>query len=201
MTSQNQETDTLSSKLKFYSMLLPNEKIDTNPLTINSNSYLSSFFRTIFWATSRNENLKDIKDTTNAIFDILIRDIEDFDSNKLKIEYRLTDIIKLINSGLPNLSMTYDSDRFFKCDITQLIENINNRLFELSGKHPSVKSFLSSLNIKFENKLKDKVDDVSPKLIIDSSNKVNDDSNSPINNDIEMKSNDISKKSKSRFSS
>ena len=150
MTSESLSSRTLStSKLKFYSLLLPNEKIETNPLAVASTGFFNTIYRTFTWSSNRNDNLRDIKETVNNVLDNISKDL-DLKINKLEVEYRLADINKLITSGLPNLSKTYENDRFFKCDISNLIESINLRLFKIYQDHQEIKVLLDPLNIKFD---------------------------------------------------
>lgn len=151
MTSKDNNENVVLSNLKFYALLKPNEKIDqSEPLSVSSVGLFSNIYRTFTWKADRYANLRDITDTINKSFEYLDSYLKEKEKYKLKIEFILNDITKLLKDGLPNLKTTYTLDRFFTCKVDNLAEHISLKLYER--------------NI-FEDKKDDKKDDSKKDLV------------------------------------
>lgn len=143
MISKNDEEDSISSKLKFYSLLKEGEKIDTKPLSVSSNSFINNLWRTFIFSNSRFDNLNEIKETVNKSFDVLVKYLNEYEINRMKIEYLIKDLNKLTYEGLVSLIKTYESDRLFCSTVSTLIENVNAQIFKLLQTHSNLKEYIT----------------------------------------------------------
>lgn len=130
MSKVTTESSTIAN-LKFYALLKPREKIEkSEPLSVANDTYFNSLRRTFSYTGNRYSNLEDITNTINDSFKFLDEYMKDKQKHKLKIQFLLTDINKLLNEGLMNLKQTYINDRMFVCKIESIIESIKLNLFE-----------------------------------------------------------------------
>lgn len=115
------------SNLKFISMVKKNEKINTQFMYIQKNSIFTRFARTFINPDNRYNTLTFLQRTVNNTFQILER----YKKSKRRDEQHVRNIIKDLYKariGLTNIQETYTDDLKFRCDITTLIETIENRV-------------------------------------------------------------------------
>lgn len=115
------------SNLKFISMVKKNEKINTQFMYIQKNSIFTRFSRTFINPDNRYNTLTFLQRTINNTFQILDR----YKKTNGRDEQHLKNILKDLyraRIGLTNIQETYTDDLKFRCDITTLIETIENRV-------------------------------------------------------------------------
>lgn len=127
---KNSELETISSKLKFVSMLQPGQKISVNTQAIQENTYWTSMVRSLT-GENRIKVYKYISDVMQDSFSIL--DSLSNSSNEYDIQIcknLITDLI-LLKPGLNNLQKTYDLDKMYVSKIATLIQNLEVNIRKL----------------------------------------------------------------------
>lgn len=115
------------SNLKFISMVKKNQKINTQFMYIQENSIFTRLSRTFINPDNRYNTLTFLQRTINNTFQILDR----YKKTKKRDEQHVRNIMKDLYKariGLTNIQETYTDDLKFRCDITTLIETIENRV-------------------------------------------------------------------------
>jgi len=115
------------SDLKFISMIKKNEKINTKFMYVQKDGLLTRISRTFINPDNRYNTLTFLQRTINNTFRILdAYDKNDLDHSKhLKYKKIIRDLMSA-RIGLQNIQETYETDLKFKCDVTTLIESIEN---------------------------------------------------------------------------
>ena len=115
------------SNLKFISMIKKNEKINTQFMYIQKNGIFTRFSRTFINPDNRYNTLTFLQRTINNTFQILDRYTKYKKENDSQYKNIVKDLLKA-RIGLVNIQETYTDDLKFKCDITTLIETIENKV-------------------------------------------------------------------------
>lgn len=115
------------SNLKFISMIKKNEKINTQFMYIQKNGIFTRIARTFINPDNRYNTLTFLQRTINNTFQILDRYVKEKQTDENHVKNIIKDLYKA-RIGLTNIQETYSDDLKFKCDITTLIETIENRV-------------------------------------------------------------------------
>lgn len=116
------------SKLKFIGKIQNGDKL-TKAMTIQTDSYLTQLYRTIF-QENRQRTLAFLEETVNKSFEILkCYEKSKKKSDQLMCMYLMEDL-KNSKSGLNNIKKTYEKDIKFCCDIDTLLQMIEAKLSE-----------------------------------------------------------------------
>lgn len=169
------------ANLKFISMIKKNEKINTKFMYVQKDGILTRLSRTFLNPDNRYNTLTFVERTINNAFKIL----EKYSNSNKRIDKKCMENLTkdLLNSriGLSNIQQTYESDLKFNCDITTLIELIENRL---SNEIDEVKGDVFDDEVKevFDDEVKEVFDDEN-KDVIDENKDVFDENEVEIYND------------------
>lgn len=118
------------SRLKFIGYIQKDEKIDSQHVLRQPNTWTTTLYRTILSPDNRNKSLNFLREVINRSFEILQSHIDKERTNDAS-----SVIIDLQNSknGLTNLKRTYLEDTKFCCDIDVLIQKIDSKLTEINN--------------------------------------------------------------------
>ena len=118
---------TLISNLKFLAHLQKNEKINIKYMTVQSNNFLTSLSRTLFYIDNRQNTLRFISDLMHSTFSIL----ENHENHNNLLITNLISALVASKKGIQNLKYTYQDDIHFACHLDTLVENIDIKLDEI----------------------------------------------------------------------
>ncbi len=116
------------SRLKFIGYIQKDEKINVKYLSRQSNTWITTLSRTVFYPDNRNNTLIFLRNVISRSFTILRKFIRHKDI--LLAQGIIKDFIRC-QVGLHNLKHTYSDDTKFCCDIVVLIQNIQTNLSKL----------------------------------------------------------------------
>lgn len=130
---KNSDLETISSKLKFISMLQPGQKISVTGQVIQENTYWTSLVRTVT-GENRSRVYNFISDVINDSLNILEGLSNSSNDYDIQICKNLISDLIFLRPGLTNLQDTYKFDRMYVSKIKTLMENLDVKTQELCSK-------------------------------------------------------------------
>jgi hypothetical protein len=130
---KNSDLESISSKLKFISMLQPGQKISVTSQVIQENTYWTSLVRS-FTGENRSRVYNFISDVINDSLNILEGLSNSSNDYDIQICKNLISDLIFLRPGLTNLQDTYKLDRMYVSKIKTLMENLDVKTQELCSK-------------------------------------------------------------------
>jgi hypothetical protein len=140
------------SRLKFISKINKGEKINTQYMFVQSDTFLTSVSRTFYYKDNRTRTMQFLKSTIMRSFEILQfyaskldnmkETLSDTDLNKTLLSNMYENLLLDISNariGIVNLKDTYSADIRFCCDIDTLLQDMDVKLASLTRDHESPK--------------------------------------------------------------
>jgi hypothetical protein len=125
------------SRLKFIGTIMPHEKIDVKNLRIESPSIFTPI-RRIFFNESRDTTLYFFTSTIDRSFEIIDAYLNSKKtSDKLFCANLITDLMNSVK-GLQSIQTTYVDDKLVCCEISQMIETIQSKIYEIQESFPEL---------------------------------------------------------------
>ena len=132
MDDSQQET---ISKLKFLGKISKGEKINVKEKTLQTESFVTSLSRTVWFLDNRNNTLSFIQTTVQSAFSLLTILIQNDNVSDKELAKSIIRDIDLAKNGISNLKTTYSDDAYFCCGVDTYIETINAKLLDLKDRH------------------------------------------------------------------
>lgn len=130
---KNSEIETLSSRVKFIGKLQPGQKICVSNQSIQENTYLTSFSRSLT-GENREKVYTYISDTIQDSLDVLNSLVNTNNEYDVRVCRNLIMDMISMEPGLNNQETTYKNDKMFVSKIQTLRENLEVKLRELCNK-------------------------------------------------------------------
>ena len=135
MDESQQET---ISKLKFLGRVNKGEKINVKELTLQTEGYVTSVSRSLWFVDNRNNTLSFIQNTIQAAFSLLTILIQAAKISDKELAKTIVKDIDNAKHGIANLKTTYSDDTYFCCEVDTYTETIKARLLDLQNQHPEL---------------------------------------------------------------
>ena len=132
MDDSQQET---ISKLKFLGKISKGEKINVKEKTLQTESFVTSLSRTVWFLDNRNNTLSFIQTTVQSAFSLLTILIQNDNISDKELAKSIIRDIDSAKNGISNLKTTYSDDAYFCCGVDTYIETINAKLLDLKDRH------------------------------------------------------------------
>ena len=145
MDENQQET---LAKLKFLGRVNKGEKINVKEMTLQTESYVTSMSRSLWFVDNRNNTLSFIQNTVQAGFGLLKILLQTQSVSNREMARVVVRDIDAARNGIVNLKTTYSDDTYFCCEVDTYTEMIKAKLLDLkaanadlfvtekSGPHP-----------------------------------------------------------------
>lgn len=135
MDDAQQET---ISKLKFLGKINKGEKINVKELTLQTEGWVTSASRTVWFVDNRNNTMSFINNVISSGFGLIpiLINSDNISDNQLA-KGIIHDLVKA-QDGIGNLKTTYSDDTFFCCTIDTYIQTIKARISQLKLSNPEL---------------------------------------------------------------
>ena len=130
MDENQQET---MAKLKFLGRVNKGEKINVKEMTLQTESYVTSMSRSLWFVDNRNNTLSFIQNTVQAGFSLLKILLQTSSISNREMARAVVRDIDAARNGITNLKTTYSDDTYFCCEVDTYTEMIKAKLLDLKG--------------------------------------------------------------------
>uniref|UniRef100_A0A6C0JAP6 Uncharacterized protein n=1 Tax=viral metagenome TaxID=1070528 RepID=A0A6C0JAP6_9ZZZZ len=128
------DTD-LISKLKFIGKINDSEKIDIKYMTLQKDTYTTSFIRTFLSNNCRQNTLNFISTVIEQSIHLIDTYFTSNNESKIRMAQNIyKDFLGSIK-GLRSLKTTYSNDTMFCCKIQTIIEHIETKTLDFNKKY------------------------------------------------------------------
>ena len=135
MDDNQQET---ISKLKFLGRVNKGEKINVKELTLQTESYITSVSRSVWFVDNRNNTVSFIQNTIQAAFNLLKLLIQNNKVSDNEVAKTIVKDLNLAKNGINNLKTTYSDDTYFCCEVDTYVETMTAKLMDLKATNPDL---------------------------------------------------------------
>jgi hypothetical protein len=116
------------SRLKFIGRIQADEKLSTDRIQMQPNSWFTTFLRTLSQRDSRKETFRFLSGTVDSAFELInLHKLSPMPSHQQMCIEVGEDLLNA-KSGIRNLMETYKADDKFICDLDVLLSSITRRL-------------------------------------------------------------------------
>ena len=135
MDENQQET---ISKLKFLGRVNKGEKINVKEMTLQTESYMTSMSRSLWFVDNRNNTLSFIQNTIQGAFALLKILLQTSTISNKELAKVVVKDIDNARSGIANLKTTYSEDTYFCCEVDTYTEMLKAKLLDLKCQSPDL---------------------------------------------------------------
>ena len=121
-------TNEVISSLKFIGKLKKGEKINTKFMYTQPDGFFTRLSRTFINHDNRNNTLNFVQRTITNSFDIISKYEKSEKKSDIKMLSNIINDLQNAKTGLKNLKETYSEDTKFGCDISTLLQSIDNNM-------------------------------------------------------------------------
>ena len=135
MDDNQQET---IAKLKFLGRVNKGEKINVKEMTLQTESYITSMSRSVWFVDNRNNTLSFIQNTIQAAFALLKVLLQTGNVSSKELARIVVKDIEGARAGITNLKTTYSEDTYFCCEVDTYTETLRAKLMDLKSHNPEL---------------------------------------------------------------
>lgn len=135
MDENQQET---IAKLKFLGRVNKGEKINVKEMTLQTESYITSMSRSVWFVDNRNNTLSFIQNTVQGAFALLKVLLQSNTVSNKELAKVVVKDIDNARAGIANLKTTYSDDTYFCCEVDTYTETLKAKLMDLKTQNPDL---------------------------------------------------------------
>ena len=135
MDDNQQET---IARLKFLGRVNKGEKINVKEMTLQTESYITSMSRSVWFVDNRNNTLSFIQNTIQAAFALLKLLLQASNVSSKELARVVVKDIDGARAGIANLKTTYSEDTYFCCEVDTYSETLKAKLMAIKSHNPDL---------------------------------------------------------------